>query len=158
MGKVKKERKKLHEQIAQEHVVQPSRKGGKDRQKGDGEANFVDEKLSKKILAQAKKQGEDLLQTSDETEWPSLSNTSSARPKTTRLGGASVNVKGDSDSEEEEDVTKHLFENFSSLEKTVADINEEDEEDLKRFMNPNPKERRTLADIIAKNWQREEQQ
>ncbi|GFN86888.1 cell adhesion complex protein bystin [Plakobranchus ocellatus] len=68
-----------------------------------------------------------------------------AQPKQIKLGGASAQ---DSDSEDDE-TSKHLFDNFSALEKTVMEINEEDEDDLKRFMNPNPKQRRTLADIIA---------
>ncbi|XP_005108239.1 bystin [Aplysia californica] len=145
MGKVKKQRKRLHEQIAQEQEAQPSRRTGKERNRAEDDA-FVDEKLSKKILAQARKQEEDLDVSNSEDAWPSLSKKKDSGKKAVRLGGASAAAESDS---EDEDVTKHLFENFSSLEKTVTEINEEDEEDLRRFMNPNPKERRTLADIIC---------
>lgn len=142
MGKVKKERKKLHEQIAQSNLAQPSKRAEKDRHRAE-EGDYVDAKLSKKILAQAAQQD---LSISSQEEWPSLSSKpKDTGKKTTKLGGASA--RGDSDSEDD-DVTKHLFENFSSIEKTVMEIKEEDEEDLKRFMNPNPEKRKTIADII----------
>lgn len=104
----------------------------------------MNEKLSKKILAQARKQ-EGSLNDSNQDEWPSLSKSKDKSKKTVRLGGAGA--AGDSDSEDE-DTARHLFENFSTLEQSVMEINEEDEADLRRFMNPNPKERRTLGDII----------
>jgi len=144
MPKVKKERKKLHEQIAQTDQAQPSRRSEKDRRRAE-EDDYVDEKLSKKILAQAAKQDADL-STNNNEEWPSLSASRSSGKKTTKLGGAKGLVDSDS---EDEDVTRHLFENFSSMEKTVMEIREEDEEDLKRFMNPNPEKRKTIADIIS---------
>lgn len=31
----------------------------------------------------------------------------------------------------------------------LKEINDEDENDIRKFMNPNPKQRRTLADIIT---------
>jgi len=144
MGKAKKHGKKLHEQIAEQFQAQSSKRPEKERGRAQDDS-YVDEKLSKRILAQARKQEADL-NTEDNDEWPSLG---SAKAKTSaskqvRLGGATA----DSDSEDE-DAGQHLFENFSNMEKTVADINEEDEIDLRRFMNPNPKERRTLGDIIA---------
>jgi len=148
MGKVNKERKRLHEQIADGDHAQPRKRPGKERTRaGDSEDTYVDEKLSKKILAQARQQEEDLLGVGNEEEFPSLGASSRApKKKSVKLGGASA--AGDSDSEDE-DVTKHLFENFTSIEKTVNEIDEEDEADLRRFMNPNPKERRTIADIIS---------
>ncbi|XP_013072174.2 bystin-like [Biomphalaria glabrata] len=146
MGKVKNQRKRLHEQIKEQQHVQvgESNRTSKVRHRTEDE-KFVDEKLSRKILAQVRKQGEDLLQ-----EFEGL--TTGARPKQKRtevkhfkLGGASA---ADSDSDDDA-VTKHLFDNFSSLEKTVMEINDEDEEDLRKFMNPNPKQRKTLAEIIS---------
>ncbi|CAL1543727.1 unnamed protein product [Lymnaea stagnalis] len=142
MGKIKNQRKRLHDQIKEQQHVQPgqSNKAGKDRRRVV-EDMFVDEKLSKKILAQARKQGEDLQKEIDGVK-PKAKQTV---PKQFNLGGAS---HADSDSDDEE-ANKHLFDNFSSLEKTVMEINDEDEEDLRKFMNPNPKQRRTLADIIC---------
>lgn len=148
MGKVKKQRKRLHEQIAHDQQAQPSRRPGKERNKAkeDDMLQFVDEKLSKKILAQARKQGGDLLAGDNPEDWPSLSKTKETSKKAVKLGGGANKAESDS---EDEDNSKHLFENFSNMEQTVGEINEEDEADLRRFMNPNPKERRTLADIIS---------
>jgi len=143
-------RKRLHDQIADDKFAQPSKRPTKERNRTDEEDTYVDAKLSKKILDQARKQEEDLLGLGDEEKFPSLGGAkkTSAKKKTVKLGGASE--KGGSDSEDEsEDATRSVFENFSNLEKTVDEITVEDEADLRRFMNPNPKERRTIADIIS---------
>ncbi|KAH9514128.1 hypothetical protein Btru_030353 [Bulinus truncatus] len=145
MGKVKNQRKRLHEQIKeQQHVQLGEGRTSKVKYRTEDE-KFVDEKLSRKILAQARKQGEDLQKEFETLGTGSRPKHKQAEVKHVKLGGASA-VDSDSDDEE---VNRHLFDNFSSLEKTVLEINDEDEEDLRKFMNPNPKQRRTLAEIIT---------
>ncbi|BFZ11088.1 hypothetical protein BsWGS_14127 [Bradybaena similaris] len=147
MGKVKTQRKRLHEQISDEQHAQPSSRVRKERKRTE-EAKFVDEKLSKKILAQARRQGEDLEREHGGSQNDSQKKTPKGKQlpqKHIKLGGAAA---ADSDSDDEES-SKHLFDNFSNLEKTVLEINDEDENDLRNFMNPNPAQRRTLADIIS---------
>lgn len=144
MNKEKRQRKRLHEQIVHDQHAQPSGKTLKERSRA-AEEKYVDAKLSKKILAQARKQGNDLEEEMEGTSKRARPSKKISQSNQMRL--PAVTIK-DSDSEDE-DTGKHLFDNFSAIEKTVMEINEEDEDDLKRFMNPNPKQRRTLADIIA---------
>ncbi|GFS03553.1 bystin [Elysia marginata] len=144
MNKEKKQRKRLHDQITQDQHAQPSGKALKERSR-TGDDKYVDAKLSKKILAQARRQDNDLQRETDGPSHRTKARAQTSQSQQMRIGGVTFR---DSDSEDDE-TSKHLFDNFSALEKTVMEINEEDEDDLKRFMNPNPKQRRTLADIIA---------
>uniref|UniRef100_A0A8D0GKT1 Bystin like n=1 Tax=Sphenodon punctatus TaxID=8508 RepID=A0A8D0GKT1_SPHPU len=103
---------------------------------------YVDEKLSRRILEQARIQQEEL-----EAEHCLGKGTEPKREKTTVLGSTSKD--GDSDAEDNE---------WPSLEKAASmgkddyseevTVNPEDERAIEMFMNKNPPLRRTLADII----------
>ncbi|XP_062975257.1 bystin [Elgaria multicarinata webbii] len=136
----------LAEQIAQGDSVKPVtrvKRRGKAGQHGGGEEDeYVDEKLSRRILEQARIQQEEL-----EAEHGAGRRDEPKAKKTTVLGPASKD--GDSDTEDEE---------WPSLEKAAAmekreyceemTVNAEDEKAIEMFMNKNPPLRRTLADII----------
>ncbi|KAJ8322334.1 hypothetical protein KUTeg_000805 [Tegillarca granosa] len=101
---------------------------------------FVDDKLSKKILEQARIQQEEL------EEEHGVRRTKSKQQKTVSLGAASSSKKprgAGSDSEEDLSSDEEGGEFYE-----VIDVNEEDEEALQKFMSSNPTGRRTLADII----------
>ncbi|XP_072032267.1 bystin-like [Amphiura filiformis] len=95
------------------------------------EESFVDEKLSRKILEQARLQQEEL---QAETGLAS----SSHHPRTTL--GPSVDEGG---SDDDEDLTEHEGKFYEDIE-----VDDEDEKALEKFMAPNAPARRTLADII----------
>ncbi|GFN86886.1 hypothetical protein PoB_001339200 [Plakobranchus ocellatus] len=74
MSKASKNRKRLHEQIAQEQQAQPRSKTSKEKSHVKDD-KYVDAKLSKKILAQARRQGEDLQREIEGTSHRSKSST-----------------------------------------------------------------------------------
>ncbi|XP_069802105.1 bystin [Dendropsophus ebraccatus] len=132
----------LAEQILQDGAVRPTVRG-KRRGQGPEEAEedrYVDEKLSRRILEQARIQQEEL-----ETEHGAGSLV--PKQKTTVLDYKKKS--NDSDSEDEEWPT---LEKAASLDtghySEDVEVNPEDEKAIERFMSKNPPLRRTLADII----------
>ncbi|KAK3584389.1 hypothetical protein CHS0354_001724 [Potamilus streckersoni] len=107
------------------------------RKRNENDDEFVDEKLSRKILEQARAQQEEL----EEEHGAGAGFSKEKRPKTVRLGhGASADADGSESDEEELDEDDGCYENI--------EISEEDERALERFMSQKPGTRRTLADII----------
>ncbi|XP_038235399.1 bystin [Dermochelys coriacea] len=132
----------LAEQIAQGDAARPSARA-KRRGGGGREERYVDEKLSRRILAQARLQQEEL----EAEHWPG-GGPGPRKEKTTLLGSGSHN--GDSDAEDDE---------WPTLEKAAASLGKgecceevmvdpEDERAIEMFMNKNPPLRLTLADVI----------
>ncbi|KAL3889587.1 hypothetical protein ACJMK2_001923 [Sinanodonta woodiana] len=147
MGKVKKSKTSksgaepnrmisLADQIVEDNSVRNTGRV-KVRKRNENDDEFVDEKLSRKILEQARAQQEEL----EEEHGVSGGFSEDKRPKTVRLGhGASADT-GDSESDEEElEEDDECYENI--------EISAEDEKALERFMSQKPAARRTLADII----------
>nr|CAG4647865.1 EOG090X058P [Moina brachiata]SVE92983.1 EOG090X058P [Moina brachiata] len=99
------------------------------KRKNQVDNDFIEDKLSAKILEQARSQLNE------------LAPKSKAPPKTTSLGENSANMEAHSDDENWSDQEK----DYSTMD---FEIDEADERALERFMNPNPEPRRTLADII----------
>ncbi|KYO34237.1 bystin [Alligator mississippiensis] len=132
----------LAEQILQGQAVRPSRRTKKRGAAAEAEDEYVDEKLSRKILEQARIQQEEL----EAEHCPGRG----AEPprKTTVLGSASRD--GDSDAEDDDEWP--TLEKATSMEKEEyceeVTVNPEDERAIEMFMNTNPPLRRTLADII----------
>ncbi|XP_071804328.1 bystin-like [Asterias amurensis] len=121
----------LAEQILENKTVRLKDRG-KARQRQDEDETYVDEKLSRKILDQARLQQEEL-----ETEHGNSSKT--VKRPTTSLGPAQTEQSDD----DEEDLTEHEGKYFENIE-----IAEEDERALERFMAKDAPARRTLGDII----------
>lgn len=120
----------LAEQILQRDSVRCS---GRQKQRSRGQEEqqeFVDEKLSRRILEQARRQQEELQDTAEEER----------RTPATRLGP--VSQDGDSDEE-----WPALGEAMDEAEPEV-EVDPEDEQAIQMFMSKNPPLRRTLADII----------
>lgn len=120
----------LAEQILQRDSVRCS---GRQKQRSRGQEEqqeFVDEKLSRRILEQARRQQEELQDTAEEEH----------RTPATRLGP--VSQDGDSDEE-----WPALGEAMDEAEPEV-EVDPEDEQAIQMFMSKNPPLRRTLADII----------
>nr|CAB3226503.1 bystin-like [Phallusia mammillata] len=111
----------------------PNRKG-KERKRQE-ESEFVDDKLTKKILEAARKQ-------QDEFDGTQVQQAAPAK-FTTKL-----RTKEDDQSSDDEEWPALGDESQQSdfIEEVV--VEEEDEKLLETFMNPNPPSRRTLADII----------
>ncbi|PVD32528.1 hypothetical protein C0Q70_07968 [Pomacea canaliculata] len=125
----------LAEQIIHDKSVKQSGRT-KQRNRRVGDDEYVDQKLSKKILAQARLQQEELEEEHGVSHSKKDAGSKKAHQKVS-LGAKS----DDSDSEEE------LCESEHSLDPLVID--EEDEKALEAFMSKTPKVQRTLADIIA---------
>uniref|UniRef100_A0A8C4RFH8 Bystin-like n=1 Tax=Erpetoichthys calabaricus TaxID=27687 RepID=A0A8C4RFH8_ERPCA len=146
MPKVKKakgigsEREKhvaLADQILQDDSVRPSvRLKSRDRRE-EVDEQYVDEKLSRKILKQARIQQEEL-----ETEYGLGSKGKQKKTQTTVLGSASK----DSDSEDEWPSLEQKEEEMDGI--GEVEVNAEDEKAIEMFMNKNAPVGRTLADII----------
>nr|CAG4634756.1 EOG090X058P [Alona affinis] len=117
--------KGLEQQLTQEAFVET--KGRiKAKKSKDEDEDYVDEKLSARILKQAWVQQQELEEEHFEDE-------ETVKTKITSLG-----KKLEDNDEEESDVPSD----------DEAHVDEEDEKALAVFMNPNPAPRRTLADII----------
>lgn len=154
MGKAKKVRvsktpgdsdrgQSLADQILDDKSIrQTNRVKVRTRKEDDDE--FVDNKLSRKILQQARKQQEEL---EDEHGLKKKS----AEKKTVSLGGSGAvggasgrkPFPGGSDDEEDEDEQSDTEECYETIE-----VDEDDEAALQMFMSKEPQVRRTLADII----------
>lgn len=123
----------LADQILDEKGVKStSRVKVRNRREKDDE--YVDDKLSKRILEQARQQQEEL-----QEEHGAKGKSKKPAPRTTLGTGKSEDdseSSGDEDVEDDEEV-------YESIE-----VNEEDEKALQMFMSKDPPVRRTLADII----------
>lgn len=123
----------LAQQIADDSTVRaPGRTKTRNRQENDEE--FVGDKLSRRILDQAKRQQEEL-----EDEY-GVRKPGEKKPKMVKLGGGRTGAESES---EEEDIAEDEEEIYEEVE-----IDEDDEKALEMFMSKNPPMQRTLADII----------
>ncbi|XP_044144228.1 bystin [Bufo gargarizans] len=132
----------LTEQILQDGSVRPTtrvkRRGqGPDESQDDG---YVDEKLSRRILEQARIQQEEL-------EAEHGAGSLAPKPKTTVLDYKNKSHDSDSEDEEWPTLEKAASMDAGSYNEDV-EVNPEDERAIEMFMNKNPPLRRTLADII----------
>ncbi|XP_013418752.1 bystin [Lingula anatina] len=141
MGKSKKARfgraegrnAPLGDQMTEDKSVrEPGREKKRDRKDKDDE--FVDDKLSKKILEQARLQQEEM-----EEEYGVRRK--KEKPKSVSLGSGPS--KADSDSEDDDDSLSGNEAEYEHVE-----VAQEDERALEMFMSSNPPVKRTLADII----------
>ncbi|KAM4044532.1 bystin [Anomaloglossus baeobatrachus] len=131
----------LADQILQEGSVRPStrvkRRQWADKSQDD---DYVDEKLSRRILEQARIQQEEL-------EAEHGAGPSPPKEKATVLDYKSKGNGSDSEDEEWPSLEKAARMDAGGYSEDV-DVNPEDEKAIERFMNTNPPLRRTLADII----------
>lgn len=123
----------LAEQILEDKSIRQKDRV-KQRNRIENDDQFVDERLSRKILEQARKQQEDL---EDEHGVGKRSNRES-KPQVVSLGAGPT--QDESDSEEE------LVQGDEDYE--VVEVDEEDEKALEMFMSKTTTTKRTLADII----------
>ncbi|XP_071959566.1 bystin-like [Antedon mediterranea] len=117
----------LSEQILENKSVRESQRN-KIRKRQDDDETYVDEKLSRKILDQARQQQEELEVDCGIT---------TSRKKTTSLGQSTG-------SDEEEEFNEEDDEYYEE----VVKIDEDDEKALENFMNKSAPATKTLADII----------
>ncbi|XP_070533790.1 bystin-like [Ptychodera flava] len=123
----------LAEQILEDRTTHSSQRS-KVRSRQNEDETYVDEKLSRKILEQARQQQEEL--ESEHGHSASLG----ARSKTTSLGPPKDDDDDDVSDEEFPGNEGEFYEHF--------EVDEEDEKALEMFMNKAAPMRRTLADII----------
>jgi len=126
----------LADQILQADVVRPRGRVKSRDTRGEDEDKYVDERLSRKILQQARIQQEEL-----QTEYGAAPEKSKA--PVTVLGSASQ----DADSDEEWPVLGEAGAADVECDTEVV-VDPDDEKAIEMFMNKNPPMRRTLADII----------
>ncbi|XP_015277131.1 PREDICTED: bystin [Gekko japonicus] len=136
----------LAEQIIQGESVKPitrvKTRGKAGRRGGEEEEDeYVDEKLSRRILEQARIQQEEL-----EAEH-GTGKEESKKKKTTFLGPTSKDGNSDTEDDEWPSLEKAATMEKGDYCKEVT-VNMEDEKAIEMFMNKNPPLRRTLADII----------
>lgn len=150
MGKDKKGKKRstgLTEDILESKNVRPSgrTKQRKDRQ-GESEDTFVEEKLSRKILEQARKQQDEL-----EAEFGVASGSNkSLKTAQTHLGPPELqNLDADELESDEDDAASVASEQFYEN----IEVDEEDEQAFEVFMSKDTPARRTLADVIMEKIQ-----
>ncbi|XP_073472041.1 bystin [Aquarana catesbeiana] len=132
----------LADQIIQDGAVRVTNRGKK---RGQGvedsqDESYVDEKLSRKILEQARLQQEEL----EAEHGPGRQ---VAKQKTTVLDYKSKAANSDSEDEEWPTLEKAASMDAATYNEHV-EVNPEDEKAIAMFMNKNPPVRRTLADII----------
>nr|CAG4645498.1 EOG090X058P [Lynceus sp. MCZ IZ 141354] len=124
----------LEDQLARhDYAQQKNRNKVRDRREDDDE--FVDDRLSARILKQAREQQKDLEE--------SLGASGSIPKHTVSLGESKKFDSDDSESDDAEDYCTEA-EFYDTLQ-----IDPQDEAALEMFSNANPAPRRTLADIIA---------
>ncbi|XP_029181387.2 bystin-like isoform X2 [Acropora millepora] len=152
MGKDKKARKRLAgltEDILSSRTAKPSGRVKQRRERqGETDETYVEDKLSRKILEQARKQQNEL-----EAEFGagSSSRTSLKEPQTKLDVGELIGgtLESDDDNDDECDVAsttnEQFYENF--------EVNEEDEKAFQEFMSKDAPVRRTLADVILEKIQ-----
>ncbi|XP_018432288.1 PREDICTED: bystin isoform X1 [Nanorana parkeri] len=132
----------LADQILQDGSVRTTNRTKKRGQEAEDsrDENYVDEKLSRKILEQARLQQEEL-----EAEHGPCGQVT--KEKTTVLGNKSKAENSDSEDEEWPSLEKAASMDAAAYNDHV-EVNPEDEKAIAMFMNKNPPVRRTLADII----------
>ncbi|KAM4701530.1 bystin [Discoglossus pictus] len=132
----------LADQILQEEAVRPSQRGKRRGADADDtqDERYVDDKLSRRILEQARIQQEEL-------EAEHGLGREEPRHKTTVLGSKGKTEGSDSEDDEWPSLEKAASLDAGGYSDEVV-VNPEDEEAMEMFMNKNPPLRRTLADII----------
>lgn len=154
MGKDKKTKKRstgLTEDILESKAVRPSGRSKQRRERqGESDDTYVEEKLSRRILEQARKQQDEL-----EAEFGMSScSRKSLKAAQTRLGPPDLQNQEanelDSDDEDDDDDTasvasEQFYENI--------EVDEEDEKAFEAFMSKDTPARRTLADVIMEKIQ-----
>jgi len=140
MGKIKGE-KKSHRGLADDILNTDSsevKKSSRVKQSGisrkDNDDKFVDDKLSNKILQQARAQ-------QDELEDEYAIGCKTVKNEKYLGNDKSIEEHSSEDEGEDEDFAEEQF--YEEI-----NINQEDEKILQNFMSSEPRERRTLADII----------
>ncbi|KAK2190599.1 hypothetical protein NP493_74g00038 [Ridgeia piscesae] len=135
----------LAKQILEDDSVRPTGRT-KQRQRNEDDEEYVDERLSRKILEQARSQQEEL-ESEHGLSAPGRGKlgkkTDGKVRRTTSLGkptDGSSDESSDDDEEEEMAGNEEIYDKF--------EVNEEDEKALEMFLSHNPPVRRTLADII----------
>ncbi|XP_067271234.1 bystin [Pseudorasbora parva] len=123
----------LADQILQGDSIRSSGRVKNRSRTHEEEQEYVDEKLSRKILQQARIQQDEL-----QTELGLTAETK--RPPATQLGPSAL----DGDSDEEWPALGEAAEQTAG----EVEVDPEDEKAIEMFMNKNPPLRRTLADII----------
>ncbi|KAF9923406.1 snoRNA-binding rRNA-processing protein [Linnemannia zychae] len=125
---------------------QPRAKAARNERKNKPDANYVDAKLSRKILAIAQQQQDEInreerggLSSDDEEEEQTFGKKSGA----TGLNKGFIPAVGDSDEEESDMEDDGDFGTFDEIE-----IDQRDAELLAKFMPSAPREKKTLADLI----------
>ncbi|KAM7292026.1 bystin [Ixodes scapularis] len=128
--------------------VKPGKLRSKVRHRKDDDEMYVDDKLTRRILDQARKQQEDL----EEEHGLGPSCSSTAKEKAAPQVKLKVQAPGadSSDDEELDDVPED-----DSYYETI-EVDEADEKALEMFMSENKEARRTLADIIMEKLKEHE--
>jgi len=145
MGKIKTEkaaRRGLSEEILEgdSNIVKERRIKNKNKNPNrlDDDEKFVGDKLSKKILDQARQQQDEL-----EEEHGTGNHSKKKKTKKAYLSTDKQQKKSADSSDEEEEGDFNEEQYYEDIE-----IDEDDERALESFMSSHPMERRTLADII----------
>ncbi|XP_020612923.1 bystin-like [Orbicella faveolata] len=150
MGKDKKAKKRstgLTEDILESKTVRPSGRSKRRRERqGESDDTYVEEKLSRRILEQARKQQDEL-----EAEFGvSSGSRKSLKTAQTKLGPPDLqNLEADELDSDDDDTasvaSKQFYENI--------EVDEEDEQAFEAFMSKDTPARRTLADVIMEKIQ-----
>ncbi|XP_031575104.1 bystin-like [Actinia tenebrosa] len=149
MGKDKKERRHkggLAEDIIDDKTVKTSRRTKQRRERqAEKDETYVEEKLSKKILEQARKQQDELVE-----EFGYGPRKTSLKTAQTSLGGADrLDHDDDDDSEDDEDKYSETSEAYYEH----VEVDEDEEKAFEKFMSKEAPTRRTLADVIMEKIQ-----
>ncbi|CAH3170687.1 unnamed protein product [Porites lobata] len=146
MGKDKKTKKRsvgLTEDILESKTVKPSGRLKQRRERqGESDDTYVEEKLSRRILEQAKKQQDEL-----EAEFGVASGSRKSLKKAQTLltppelqGLDAEEIESDNDDDAASVASEQFYENI--------EVDEEDEQAFEAFMSKDTPARRTLADVI----------
>ncbi|XP_028303858.1 bystin [Gouania willdenowi] len=127
----------LADQILEEDTIRSRGRMKSRDSRAENEDKYVDERLSRKILLQARIQQEEL-----QTEY-GLEPEKKKKPPVTVLGSGSQ----DADSDEEWPALGATADEEAECDADIV-VDPEDEKAIEMFMNTNPPMRRTLADII----------
>lgn len=138
----------MTEDILESKAVRPSGRSKQRRERqGESDDTYVEERLSRRILEQARKQQDEL-----EAEF-GVSSGSRKLLKTaqTRLGPPDIqNLEADElDSDDDDDTASVASEQFYEN----IEVDEEDEQAFEAFMSKDTPARRTLADVIMEKIQ-----
>ncbi|EDO40390.1 predicted protein [Nematostella vectensis] len=150
MGKDKKDRKHkggLTEDILEKNVTKPSKrvKHRRERQ-ADSVESFVEEKLSKKILEQARQQQDELM---EEYGFRKTGDRKTLKSAQTTLGTPDLDRIDDDDEDDSDDGASMTSETYYEN----VEVDEEEEKAFEMFMSQEAPTRRTLADVIMEKIQ-----